>query len=79
MPARRVINKPLVKEYINRIYAETRLIFRRLDAGLHAVASVKSENSLNRVLLLTDGEPTSGNQGLLEYRRSGCRAEKLEA
>jgi Ca-activated chloride channel family protein len=61
MPARRVINKPLVKEYINRIYAgNTTNISDGLMQGCIQVSSVKSENSLNRVLLLTDGEPTAG-------------------
>lgn len=61
MPARRVVNKPLVKEYINRIYAgNTTNLSEGLMQGCMQVASVKSENSLNRVLLLTDGEPTAG-------------------
>jgi len=61
MPARRVINKPLVKEYINRIYAgNTTNLSDGLMQGCLQVATVKSENSLNRVLLLTDGEPTAG-------------------
>lgn len=61
MPARRVVNKALVKEYINRIYAgNTTNLSDGLMQGCMQVASVKSENSLNRVLLLTDGEPTAG-------------------
>lgn len=61
MPARRVVNKALVKEYINRIYAgNTTNLSEGLLQGCMQANSVKSENSLNRVLLLTDGEPTAG-------------------
>ena len=63
MPARRVINKPLVKDYINRIYAgNTTNLYEGLITACQQVASVKSENTLNRVLLLTDGEPTAGTK-----------------
>ena len=63
MPARRVINKALVKDYINRIYAgNTTNLYEGLITACQQVASVKSENTLNRVLLLTDGEPTAGTK-----------------
>ena len=63
MPARRVINKPLVKEYINKIYVgNTTNLYEGLMLGYQQVASVKTENTLNRVLLLTDGEPTAGTK-----------------
>ena len=63
MPARRVVNKALVKEYINRIYAgNTTNLYDGLMLGCQQVASVKSQNTLNRVLLLTDGEPTAGTK-----------------
>ncbi len=63
MPARRVVNKALVKDYINRIYAgNTTNLYEGLMTAYQQVASVKSENSLNRVLLLTDGEPTAGTK-----------------
>ena len=63
MPARRVVNKALVKDYINRIYAgNTTNLYEGLVTACQQVASVKSENTLNRVLLLTDGEPTAGTK-----------------
>ncbi len=63
MPARRMVNKALVKDYINRIYAgNTTNLYEGLVTACQQVASVKSENSLNRVLLLTDGEPTAGTR-----------------
>lgn len=63
MPARRVVNKALVKDYINRIYAgNTTNLYDGIVAACSQLASVKSENTLNRVLLLTDGEPTAGTK-----------------
>ena len=63
MPARRVVNKPLVKDYINRIQTgNTTNLYEGLVTACQQVASVKSENTLNRVLLLTDGEPTAGTK-----------------
>lgn len=63
MPARRVVNKALVKDYINRIYAgNTTNLYEGLVTACQQVASVKSDNTLNRVLLLTDGEPTAGTK-----------------
>ena len=63
MPARRVVNKALIKDYINRIYAgNTTNLYEGLITACQQVASVKSENTLNRVLLLTDGEPTAGTK-----------------
>ena len=61
MPARRVANKALVKDYINRIYTgNTTNLYEGLMTACQQVASVKTASTLNRVLLLTDGEPTAG-------------------
>ncbi len=61
MPARRVVNKGLVKEHINRIQpGNTTNIYDGLVAGASQVASVRSEGYVNRVVVLTDGEPTAG-------------------
>ena len=63
MPARRVTDKALVKDYINRIYTgNTTNLYEGLTAACQQVASVKTANTLNRVLLLTDGEPTAGTR-----------------
>jgi Ca-activated chloride channel family protein len=63
MPARRVINKALVKDYISRIHAGNGTnLYEGLMTAFQQVGSVKSENTLNRILLLTDGEPTAGTQ-----------------
>lgn len=61
MPARRVVNKALIKEHINRIQpGNTTNIYEGLVAGASQVASVRSEGYVNRVVVLTDGEPTAG-------------------
>src|SRR4051794_34802048 len=61
MPARRVLNKGLIKEHINRIQpGNTTNIYDGLMAGASQVASVRSEGYVNRVCVLTDGEPTAG-------------------
>ena len=63
MPARRVANKVLVKDYINRITTgNTTNLYEGLLTACTQVASVKTANTLNRVLLLTDGEPTAGTR-----------------
>ncbi len=61
MPARRVVNKALIKEHINRIQAgNTTNLYDGMLSGCMQVASLNAPGYLNRVLLLTDGEPTSG-------------------
>ena len=61
VPARRVVNKTLLKEHINRVeVGNTTNIYDGIVVGCQQVASVMSEGHLNRVLLLTDGEPTAG-------------------
>jgi Ca-activated chloride channel family protein len=61
MPARRVMNKALIKEHINRIQAgNTTNLYDGMMAGCLQVASIGGGGHLNRVLLLTDGEPTAG-------------------
>jgi len=61
MPARRVINKALIKEHIARIQpGNTTNLYDGMVAGCMQVASVRLPGYLNRVLLLTDGEPTAG-------------------
>ncbi|HEX2999892.1 MAG TPA: VWA domain-containing protein [Armatimonadota bacterium] len=61
MPARRVVNRQLIKEHIMRIDTgnTTNLYDGILTAG-RQVASVQSPAYLNRLLVLTDGEPTVG-------------------
>ena len=61
MPARRVVNKALIKEHINRIQpGNTTNIYEGLAAGASQVASVRTDGYINRVCILTDGEPTAG-------------------
>lgn len=63
MPARRVVNKALVKEHIHRLeVGNTTNLYDGLMAGCMQIASVLSQTPgyVNRVLLLTDGEPTAG-------------------
>jgi Ca-activated chloride channel family protein len=63
MPARKVLNKSLVKEHIHRLsVGNTTNLYDGLIAGCMQIASVQqvSQGYVNRVLLLTDGEPTVG-------------------
>lgn len=63
MPARRVVNKALIKEHINRLeIGNTTNLFDALALGASQVASVPSQGYVNRALLFTDGEPTAGNK-----------------
>ncbi len=61
MPARRVVNKTLLKEHINRIEpGNTTNLYDGLVVGCNQVSSVAAPGYVNRVLLLTDGDPTAG-------------------
>lgn len=61
MPARRVVNRALVKEHINRIEpGNTTNIYDGIAVGAGQVASVKAEGYVSRAMLFTDGEPTAG-------------------
>lgn len=61
MPARRVMNKALIKEHINRIQpGNTTNLYDGMVAGCMQISSLNQPGYLNRVLLLTDGEPTAG-------------------
>lgn len=63
MPARRVVNKALIKEHINRLeVGNTTNIYDGIAAGASQIASVASPGFVNRALLFTDGEPTAGNK-----------------
>jgi Ca-activated chloride channel family protein len=63
MPARRVVNKQLIKEHINRIEpGNTTNLYDGLQTGASQIASVSSDNYVKRMLVLTDGEPTSGTK-----------------
>ena len=61
MPARRVTDPGLIKQHIARIVpGNTTNLFDGLYAGGAQLASVPLAGYVNRVLLLTDGEPTAG-------------------
>ncbi|HET6385179.1 MAG TPA: VWA domain-containing protein [Armatimonadota bacterium] len=61
MPARRVVNRPLVKEHINRIEpGNTTNLYDGLVTAYRQAESAVSPAYLNRVLLLSDGDPTAG-------------------
>ena len=63
MPARRVVNKALIKEHINRLdVGNTTNLYDGIAAGASQIASVASPGYVNRALLFTDGEPTAGNK-----------------
>ena len=63
MPARRVLNKPLVKEHIHRLQVgNTTNLYDGIAASCMQIASVQAQTPgyVNRVLLFTDGDPTVG-------------------
>lgn len=63
MPARRIVNKALVKEHIRRIeVGNTTNLYDGLMAACMQVGTVLEHTAgyVTRVLLLTDGEPTAG-------------------
>lgn len=61
VPARRVVNKNLLKEHINRLQSgNTTNLYDGLVVGCSQVASVMADGYVNRVMVLTDGEPTAG-------------------
>ncbi len=62
MPARRVTDRELIKQHIQRIVpGNTTNLFDGLYAGGAQLASVPDLNGyVTRILLLTDGEPTAG-------------------
>jgi Ca-activated chloride channel family protein len=61
MPARRVVNKQLVKEHIMRLtVGNTTNIFDGIMMAGQQVAAANSPGVASRVLLLTDGDPTAG-------------------
>ena len=63
MPARRVVNRELVKQHIYRIEpGNTTNLYDGIAAGCSQIASVSAGGYVNRALLLTDGEPTAGNK-----------------
>lgn len=63
MPARRVVNKALIKEHINRLeVGNTTDLYGGIAMGASQVAAVGSQGYVNRALLFTDGEPTAGNK-----------------
>ena len=61
MPARRVTDRELVKQHVQRILSgNTTNLFDGLYAGAAQLASVPGSGYSSRLLLLTDGEPTAG-------------------
>ncbi|MDE2126017.1 MAG: VWA domain-containing protein [Armatimonadetes bacterium] len=63
MPARRVVNKDLVKQHIHRLeVGNTTNLYDGMIAACAQVSSVMGQAAgyVSRVLLLTDGEPTAG-------------------
>jgi Ca-activated chloride channel family protein len=63
LPARRVTNKALLKDYIQRIQTgHTTNLSEGLLVACRQIASVKTPGTLNRVLLLSDGGPTAGDR-----------------
>lgn len=63
MPARRVVNKQLIKQHIDMLMVgNTTDLYGGIQVGANQIASVSSPGYVNRALLFTDGEPTAGNK-----------------
>jgi len=63
MPARRVVNRALIKEHIMRLdVGNTTNLYDALALAGSQVSSVANPGYVNRALLFTDGEPTAGNK-----------------
>ncbi|HEY3283825.1 MAG TPA: VWA domain-containing protein [Armatimonadota bacterium] len=61
VPAVRVLNRELLKQHIQRIIAgRTTNLYDGLVSAFAQVSAAASPSTVNRVLLLTDGEPTAG-------------------
>lgn len=61
MPPRKVVNKQLVKEHINRLVpGNTTNLYDGLVLGMQQLTSSNLPGYLNRLVLFTDGEPTVG-------------------
>ncbi len=63
MPARRVVNKDLIKQHIDMLQVgNTTDLYGGIQFGANQIASVSSAGYVNRALLFTDGEPTAGTK-----------------
>ncbi|MBC7238278.1 MAG: VWA domain-containing protein, partial [Chloroflexi bacterium] len=61
MPPRKVVNKELIKTHIMRIeVGDTTNLYDGLLVGGNQLKSLPLSNYTNRILLFTDGEPTTG-------------------
>ncbi len=61
MPPRKIVNKQLVKEHINRLTAgDTTNLYDGLVLGIQQVTSVNLPGYQSHLMLFTDGEPTVG-------------------
>jgi Ca-activated chloride channel family protein len=61
MPPRKVVNKELIKAHIMRIeVGDTTNLYDGLLVGGNQLKSIPLSNYTNRILLFTDGEPTTG-------------------
>jgi Ca-activated chloride channel family protein len=61
MPPRKIVNKQLVKEHINRLTSgNTTNLYDGLVLGIQQVTSVQLPGYQSHLMLFTDGEPTVG-------------------
>lgn len=61
MPPRKVVNKALIQEHINRLQpGNTTNLYDGLSLGLQQLKNVNLPGYLERLVLFTDGEPTVG-------------------
>lgn len=61
MPPRRVLNKELIKQNIQRLQVgNTTNLYDGLSLGLQQLAAGKQPGYLDRLVLFSDGEPTAG-------------------
>ncbi len=61
MPPRRVANKELIKQHIQRLEpGNTTNIYDGMALGTQQILSAQEQGRVSRMLLFTDGEPTTG-------------------
>ena len=85
LPAQRGVNKEAIRQKVDRISIGNRTnLHKGLESALDQVFAGKSPESLNRIVLLSDGEPTVGVkdfQGIVtlvtDRRRDGIKVSGL--
>lgn len=77
VPAKRVVNKALIRESLGRIKSgSTTNLLQALRLAAQQLIAVKDRSTINRIFLVTDGEPAAG---VKEYAAIMSQASELAA